>query len=154
MLLPLHGQADTLCQHRQHRSSRLLPCHTLAEVNALCSDSSVRAITKCCLIGPRNASLTCRTTPHTHKTAHELFFVLAGSGEAFCDGERFPLSAGDAVVFPPTTVHGIDNGAAGRMYCLELMLPNEMFAEFVRQGTDAGSLDARDLCVMLAQGCK
>lgn len=38
------------------------------------------------------------------------------------------MRAGDAVVFPPRSVHGIDVSASGRMYCLELMQPNDMFA--------------------------
>lgn len=41
------------------------------------------------------------TPLHIHKTAHELFFVLAGEGVAFCGGQRFTVRAGDCVVFPP-----------------------------------------------------
>ncbi|KAK9860355.1 hypothetical protein WJX84_004348 [Apatococcus fuscideae] len=74
-----------------------------------------------------------RTSPHQHAVAHELFFILQGAGTGFCDGRRFPVQAGDVVVFPPGSLHGIDNGAAGSMFCLELMLPNDMFAEFVQQ---------------------
>lgn len=70
------------------------------------------------------------TDPHVHPHAHELFFILAGSGEGFCGPpgpaqQRFPVAAGDVVVFRPGSVHGIDNSPASRMYCLELMLPNE-----------------------------
>ena len=32
----------------------------------------------------------------------------AGQGEGFCGEERFPVRAGDVVVFPPQSVHGID----------------------------------------------
>ena len=32
------------------------------------------------------------------------------------------------VVFPPQSVHGIDVSEDARMYCLELMQPNDMFA--------------------------
>ncbi len=42
----------------------------------------------------------------------------AGEGEGFCDGGRFPLAAGDVVVFPPRSLHGIDVGPAGRLYAL------------------------------------
>ena len=52
----------------------------------------------------------------------------AGQGEGFCDGHRFPVRAGDVVVFPPQSVHGIDVSEDARMYCLELMQPNDMFA--------------------------
>lgn len=94
-----------------------------------------------------------KTKPHTHAVSHELFFILAGDGIGFCDGERFPVTAGDVVVFPPTSLHGIDNGPNSKMYCLELMLPNDMFAEFVRQGQPTGKLQADDMCIMIAQGC-
>lgn len=94
-----------------------------------------------------------KTKPHTHPVSHELFFILAGDGTGFCDDETFPVTAGDVVVFPPTSVHGIDNGQDSRMYCLELMLPNDMFAEFVRQGQPTGKLRDDDMCIMIAQGC-
>lgn len=94
-----------------------------------------------------------KTNPHTHAVSHELFFILAGDGVGFCDNESFPVTAGDVVVFPPTSVHGIDNGLKSKMYCLELMLPNDMFAEFVRQGQPAGKLRDDDMCIMIAQGC-
>lgn len=93
------------------------------------------------------------TTPHTHAVSHELFFILAGEGTGFCDSERFAVKAGDVVVFPPTSLHGIDNGPDSKMYCLELMLPNDMFAEFVKQGQPAGALSNDDMCIMVAQGC-
>jgi hypothetical protein len=32
-----------------------------------------------------------------------------------------------------SAVHGIDNGSKEKLFCLELMLPNEMFAEFVKR---------------------
>ena len=94
-----------------------------------------------------------KTKPHTHAVSHELFFILAGDGIGFCDDESFPVTAGDVVVFPPTSLHGIDNGPNSKMYCLELMLPNDMFAEFVRQGQPTGKLHADDMCIMIAQGC-
>ncbi len=52
----------------------------------------------------------------------------AGQGEGFCGDDRFPVRAGDVVVFPPQSVHGIDVSEDARMYCLELMQPNDMFA--------------------------
>lgn len=94
-----------------------------------------------------------KTNPHTHAVSHELFFILAGEGEGFCNSERFPVKAGDVVVFPPTSLHGIDNSPNSKMYCLELMLPNDMFAEFVKQGRPAGALRDDDMCIMIAQGC-
>jgi mannose-6-phosphate isomerase-like protein (cupin superfamily) len=108
------------------------------------------------------------TPLHVHTTAHELFFVLAGTGEAVFgssssssssrsapasggDGHkrqqhhaatrRVPLSAGDVVVFSPGVLHGVDNLSSGQLYCLQMMLPNESFAEYVRSGELAGTLD-------------
>ena len=49
----------------------------------------------------------------------------AGEGTGFCGSERFSVRAGDVVCFKPGATHGIDNGPGQRMYCLELMLPNE-----------------------------
>eukprot|EP00192_Tetraselmis_astigmatica_P003935 CAMPEP_0117692372 /NCGR_PEP_ID=MMETSP0804-20121206/26292_1 /TAXON_ID=1074897 /ORGANISM="Tetraselmis astigmatica, Strain CCMP880" /LENGTH=463 /DNA_ID=CAMNT_0005505815 /DNA_START=249 /DNA_END=1638 /DNA_ORIENTATION=+ len=88
-----------------------------------------------------------RTPPHTHTSAYEVFFILSGSGEAFCNSERFPVCAGDTIVLPPGSLHGIDNGPHQKMYLLELMLPNDQFAEFVRQGEQRG-LEDEDLCVL------
>jgi mannose-6-phosphate isomerase-like protein (cupin superfamily) len=94
-----------------------------------------------------------KTHPHNHPTAYELFFILSGEGEGFCDDVRFPVKAGDVVVFRPRSVHGIDNGQGRRMYCLELMLPNESFAEFVRGGRETGGLKQEDMCVIASIGC-
>ncbi len=77
----------------------------------------------------------------------------AGDGEGFCDNQRFPVAAGDAVAFPARSVHGIDVSPSGRMYCLELMQPNDMFAEFVKTGQPLGGLADDDLCVLAALGC-
>lgn len=91
------------------------------------------------------------TPPHVHDAAHEMFFVLSGNGTAFCDGSSFPLGAGDCVVFPPGSVHGVNTDE--KMYCLELMLPNEEFAEFVRSGSAQKGYDTDDSCILAAIGC-
>ena len=49
--------------------------------------------------------------------------------------------------------HGIDNFEGSKMYCLELMQPNDMFAELVRAGMPAGVLENDDLCMLIAAGC-
>jgi len=63
------------------------------------------------------------------------------------------VGAGDAVAFPARSLHGIDVSERGRMYCLELMQPNDMFAEFVKAGQPMGGLAEEDLCVLTALGC-
>jgi quercetin dioxygenase-like cupin family protein len=96
-----------------------------------------------------------QTPPHVHNTAYEMFFIVAGGGEAFCNGTRFRVGAGDTVVFPPGCEHGIDADEGGRkLYCLELMLPNEAFSEFVRAGQRMEGLDVDDMCVLAAIGCR
>ena len=93
------------------------------------------------------------TPLHSHEGAYELFFILNGEGVGRCNGAEFPLAAGDVCVFPPGSVHGIDNlDPSGRLYCLEFMVPNERFAEMVRSGTQ-DSLDDDDLCALVARGC-
>ena len=95
------------------------------------------------------------TPLHVHSSAHELFFILDGRGVVHCEGEEAEVGAGDLVIFPPGARHGIDNRArpgGDRLYCLELMAPNEMFAELVRGGDEIG-LDVEDLCALLAVGC-
>ena len=95
-----------------------------------------------------------RTPPHVHNTAHEMFFIVSGAGEAFCDGRRFRVTAGDTVVFPPGSTHGIDaDEGSKKLYCLELMLPNEQFAEMVRAGQQMEGLGQDDMCILAAIGC-
>jgi quercetin dioxygenase-like cupin family protein len=124
------------------------------------------------LFGPHSAPAVCcsfgvevfepgHVTPlHIHNTAHELFFVLAGKGEAvFRPGtaaaaagtddlsssssgaQRVVMSPGDVAVFPPGVVHGVDTPGSSQLYCLQMMLPNESFVEWVRSGEEAGRLD-------------
>lgn len=93
-----------------------------------------------------------RTPPHVHDSAYEMFFIMSGSGAtAFCDGRRTCIEPGDVVVFRPGCVHGIDTGNE-KVYCLELLLPNEDFAEMVRRGQEL-SLDEDDSCILAAIGC-
>jgi mannose-6-phosphate isomerase-like protein (cupin superfamily) len=96
-----------------------------------------------------------KTTPHVHDTAHEMFFIVSGSGEAFCNGSRFRVGAGDTIVFPPGCTHGIDaDEGQPKLYCLELMLPNEQFSEFVRAGQRMEGLGPDDMCILAAIGCQ
>ena len=105
-----------------------------------------------------------KTPRHTHLDAHELFMVLAGDGgrgvyKGNAQGRRFEtvdLSPGDVVVFPPGLVHAIDNkdDAQGRLYTLQLMAPNDAFAERVQSGEALKSLEDEDICALLAERCE
>ena len=63
-----------------------------------------------------------------HERQKQTLAAGVGQGEGFCGDDRFPVRAGDIVMFPPRSVHGIDVSEDARMYCLELMQPNDMFA--------------------------
>ena len=45
------------------------------------------------------------TRRHYHRASEEIYFVLDGEGEMELDGERRPVSAGDAVAIPAGTWH-------------------------------------------------
>lgn len=118
----------------------------------------------CCSFGVEQFEPGHVTPLHIHNTAHELFFVLAGKGEAVfstpgmagagshadsksgtaqdkAHPQRVTVSPGDVAVFPPGVVHGVDNPSDSQLYCLQMMLPNEAFVEFVRSGEEVGKLD-------------
>lgn len=92
-----------------------------------------------------------RTPPNAHSAAHEMFFILEGSGMAHCDGTSAPIAKGDAVLLPPTGVHVIENTGPGKLYALCVMVPNEGFAELIHGGTPV-ALDAEDLAVLRGAG--
>jgi mannose-6-phosphate isomerase-like protein (cupin superfamily) len=47
------------------------------------------------------------TERHYHAVTEELYVLLAGDAEMEVDGERRPVSAGDAVLIPPRAWHQI-----------------------------------------------
>lgn len=51
-----------------------------------------------------------RTATSYHRIAEEYYFVLAGSGTAYLDGEPHPLRAGDFLRLPPGTRHAFETG--------------------------------------------
>jgi quercetin dioxygenase-like cupin family protein len=96
------------------------------------------------------------TPRHTHAVGYELFVILSGTGTAQCEADTWPVGPGSVVVFPPTLEHGIDVDEGGRMYCLQMMLPDDSFADFVRSGSrdeevGGAALREEDLCALV--GC-
>ena len=76
--------------------------------------------------GNRNQSLAEATIPagtrtirHRHLAAEEIYHVTAGTGLMTLGGETFAMIAGDTVLIPPGTVHGIEATGSGplRMLC-------------------------------------
>ncbi|MDQ3893232.1 MAG: cupin domain-containing protein [Actinomycetota bacterium] len=59
------------------------------------------------------------TRRHYHRTAEEIYFILAGSGEMEVDGRRERVGAGDAVLIPPRAWHQIvaEGGDELRFLC-------------------------------------
>ncbi len=88
-----------------------------------------------------------KTPPNMHPVGQEMFFVLQGEGIARCDDRAVTLRAGDSLLVRPGAEHVIENTGPGRLYCLQVMVPNDEFAELIRNGTPA-ELDAEDLAVL------
>ena len=90
-----------------------------------------------------------KTPPHFHATAHEMFYVLRGSGRCRCDdGSLHEITQGDALVLPPGLEHVIENTGTERLYCLTVMVPNEGFAEMIRNGQPM-TLDQADRAIVI-----
>lgn len=88
-----------------------------------------------------------KTPPNTHSHAHEFFYVLHGEGIAYCGGESKPIRRGDALLLRPGNEHVIENTGTGKLYTLTVMVPNEGFAELIRNGQPV-ELDAEDMKVL------
>jgi mannose-6-phosphate isomerase-like protein (cupin superfamily) len=92
-----------------------------------------------------------RTPPNTHTDAEECFFVLAGSGKAYADGQEMEVGPGDCFVLRPGVEHVVVNDTAQKLYCLTLMAPNEGFAELIRNGVPV-DLAPEDIAVLTGRG--
>ena len=90
-----------------------------------------------------------KTPRHHHGHAHEMFYVLSGRGKAHCNGETFDMEKGDTLMLPPGLDHVVENVGPDKLYCLTVMVPNEGFAEMIRDG-ETMSLDAADRAVVSA----
>ncbi|MGF6408486.1 cupin domain-containing protein [Paraburkholderia sp. MM5482-R1] len=88
-----------------------------------------------------------KTPPNVHQVAHEMFFVLEGSGKAYVDGRATSLKKGDALLVRPGSTHEVENTGTGKLYCLTVMTPDEHFAALIRAG-QAVKLDDDDRLVL------
>ncbi len=82
-----------------------------------------------------------KTPPNEHSAAEEAFFVLAGTGRAIAEGVSHDVGPGDVLVLRPGTEHVVVNTGPDKLYCLTLMVPNERFAELIRNGTPVPIMD-------------
>ena len=62
-------------------------------------------------------------------------------------GRSYDIAQGDSIVLPPGKQHVIENTGAQRLYCLTVMVPNEGFAEMIRNGQPM-ALDQADSLVI------
>lgn len=90
-----------------------------------------------------------RTPVHKHDRAHEMFYVLEGTGRARCGDKSYDMEKGDTLVVPPGMDHVVENVGADRLYCLTVLMPNEGLAELIRAGA-AMTLDDADRIVVSA----
>ena len=60
------------------------------------------------------------STHHIHEWEHEVF-IISGSGTLVCDGNEYPVRAGDAVFVPPNVDHyTLNNGGEGDIRRIEV----------------------------------
>ena len=88
-----------------------------------------------------------KTPPNVHHQAHEMFYVLSGRGRAYCGGKTYEVAQGDTLVLPPGMEHVVENTGPDKLYCLTVMVPNEGFAELIRNGATL-ALDGSDKAVI------
>ena len=88
-----------------------------------------------------------KTPPHAHRQAHEMFYVLSGRGRARCGDKTYEIAKGDTLVLPPGTEHVVESVGPDKLYCLTVMVPNEGFAEMIRDGQTM-TLDDADRAVI------
>lgn len=92
-----------------------------------------------------------KTPPNRHRAAHEFFFVLSGTGMAYCGDRATHLAKGDALLLRPGYEHVIENTGSGKLYTLTVMTPDEEFAALILGGTPV-QLDEEDLGVLVGSG--
>lgn len=62
-------------------------------------------------------------TPHAHDDQDKVYFVLEGRGEVVVDGARETLEAGEAIVAPAGSSHGLRNDGDAPLLALVVVTP-------------------------------
>jgi mannose-6-phosphate isomerase-like protein (cupin superfamily) len=62
-------------------------------------------------------------TPHTHPDQDKIYVVLEGRGRVLVGAEEELLEAGEAVVAPAGTPHGVSNPGPARLLALVVVSP-------------------------------
>jgi mannose-6-phosphate isomerase-like protein (cupin superfamily) len=124
---------------RDGRVSRISPSDTnkfVMKVDPLVDNTPFISVVEIFEVGGK-------TPRHAQRTAHEMFYVLSGRGRALCGDKTYEVEKGDTLVLPPGMDHVVENTGTDKLYCLTVMVPNEGFAEMIRDGSTQ-SLDAAD----------
>lgn len=61
--------------------------------------------------------------PHAHDDQDKVYFVLEGRGEVVVDGAHEVLEAGDAIVAPAGSQHGVRNPGPAPLLALVVVTP-------------------------------
>jgi mannose-6-phosphate isomerase-like protein (cupin superfamily) len=88
-----------------------------------------------------------KTPPNAHVAADEHFYVLHGEGIALCNGAKIQVKPGDSFLVRPGNEHVVENTGNTRLYCLTTMVPDEAFAQLIKNGIP-WKLDEADYAVL------
>ena len=73
--------------------------------------------------------------------------LLAPAGDRLTTRLTSTIRTGDSILVPSHGIHYVENISPHRLYLLSVMVPNEDFAELIRQGIPA-ELDEEDMAVL------
>ena len=100
----------------------LLRAHAQAEPFTTKDGSTIRELLGLLADPVENQSLAEATVPpggetqrHYHRDAEEIYYVIEGEGDMELDGERAPVSPGDAVLIPPGAWHQVRSTGVGEL---------------------------------------
>ena len=65
----------------------------------------------------------CLSSPHSHRTEEEIWFVLSGTGLATVGEETINIEEGTAIYIPPKQTHQLANQGSERMRVLWVFSP-------------------------------
>lgn len=87
--------------------------------------STVRELMHPAVHGGKNQSLAeaivpvgAATRKHLHFRTEEIYHITGGQGKMTLGGRRFDVCAGDTILIPPKTPHGLRNTGTGQLKLL------------------------------------
>lgn len=87
-------------------------------------------VAHCEAISTRSALHNWRIKPHRHARLHQFFYVSAGGGQYFVDGQKYDLAPPQILNIPPRTVHGFEYeaGTSGWVVTVPVEVLNQHIA--------------------------